>query len=445
MSTQSGGPAEGLLERQGIAKHLLWGFVAVILFQTGNGLELSFYSGFLQSAKGLSSGQVATMTMAYGIVIAIASWFSGSLADAWGPRRVMMMGFGAWLIFELVFLWGGVTTGSYAVMVIGYALRGFGYPLFCYGFLAWVTMDTPEEHLGRGVGWFWFAQALGMGALSGFIAGPLIGAIGEMATLWTSFAFVVVGGLLAILLVRRPKELQTAAESGSTPSASETISGLIRGVTILKDYPKTGVGGVVRIINQAAFYGIPVFFAPYMTGDVGFSSAQWATIWGTLNLANVFANLVFGYIGDAFGRVRTVAWFGGLGCGIAVFLMWWFPSMWGANFAAEMIAGILFGIGLAAYVPLSAIMPLLVAPDRKGSAVAILNLGAGLSNFAGPALAPLAGPIGIGGLMIVYAALHVVGGGLTYALNPSKGNGNEPGAGTGTPESTPASPEPVSQ
>ncbi|AXE39793.1 MFS transporter [Acidipropionibacterium virtanenii] len=445
MSTQTsgGGSSTGLLERQGIARHLLWGFIAVILFQTGNGMELGFYSGFLQD-RGITSGQVAAMTMAYGIVIAIASWFSGSLADAWGPRRVMMMGFGAWLIFELVFLWGGVTTGSYAVMVIGYALRGFGYPLFCYGFLAWVTMDTPEEHLGRGVGWFWFAQSLGMGALGAYIPSWfLIPAFGEMGTLWTSFIFVIIGGLLALFLVRRPKELQTAAETGSRPSAGETMSGLVKGITILGEHPKTAVGGVVRIINQAAFYGIPVFFAPWIVSTVGMDQGKWLTIWGTLNLANVFANLVFGYVGDAFGRVRTVAWFGGLGCGIAVFLMWWFPSMWGANFAAELIAGILFGIGLAAYVPLSAIMPLL-APERKGSAVAILNLGAGLSNFAGPALAPLAGPLGVGGLMIIYAALHIVGGGMTYALNPSKGDGNQPGAGTGTPEAAPAGPDSAS-
>lgn len=430
----------GFLERQGIAKHLLWGFVAVIVFQTGNGLELGFYSNFLQQSKGLTSGQVAAMTAAYGIVIAIASWLSGSLADAWGPRRVMMMGFGAWLIFELVFLWGGVATGTYWVMVVGYALRGFGYPLFCYGFLAWVTMDTPEETLGRGVGWFWFAQALGLGAISGYIAGPLVSAIGGTATLWVSYIFVIVGGLLAIFLVRRPKELQTAAEQGSTPSASETVSGLARGITILGAHPKTGIGGIVRIINQAAFYGIPVFFAPFMVNSIGFTTAQWTTIWGTLNLANVIANLVFGYVGDALGRVNTVAWFGGLGCGISVFLMWWFPSMWGANFTAEMIAGILFGIFLAAYVPLSAIMPLL-APERKGSAVAILNLGAGLSNFVGPALAPLAGPLGIGGLMIGFACLHVVGGGLTYALNPSK----KDSSGTGGSQSAPADPQPASQ
>lgn len=450
MSTTStkGSPSEGFLERQGIARHLLWGFVAVILFQTGNGMELGFYSHFLQATKGLTSGQVAFMTAAYGIVIAIASWFSGSLADDWGSRRVMLLGFAAWLVFELVFLWGGVTTGTYWVMVAGYALRGFGYPLFCYGFLAWVTMDTPPEHLGRGVGWFWFAQALGMGALGAYIPSWfLIPALGEMGTLWTSFIFVIAGGLLAVFLVRRPKDLQDA-DQGAAPSVSETIGGLVSGVTVLSDHPKTAIGGVVRIINQAAYFAIPVFFAPWIVGTVGMDQERWLTIWGTLNLANVFANLAFGYIGDAIGRVRTVAWFGGLGCGIAVFLMWWFADSLNGSFAAVMGAGIMFGICLAAYVPLSAIMPML-APEQKGSAVAILNLGAGLSNFVGPALVPLAGPLGVGGLMIFYAVLHVVGGGLTYGLKAGDGGEDggdpgRPGAGTGSPDSTPANPEPLS-
>jgi polyol permease family len=446
MSTQQGGasPSSGFLERQGIVKYLAWGFVAVILFQTGNGMELGFYSNFLQTSKGLSSGQVAAMTAAYGIVIAIASWFSGALADAWGPRRVMILGFIAWLVFELVFLGGGVSTGTYWVMVVGYALRGFGYPLFCYGFLAWVTMDTPEETLGRGVGWFWFAQSLGMGALAAYIPSFfLISAVGEMGTLWMSFVFVIIGGLIAILFVRRPKEMQTAAETGSAPSLSQTAGGLVRGVTILKTHPKTGVGGIVRIINQCAYFGIPVFFAPWIVSTVGIPQAKWLTIWGTLNLANVFANLAFGYIGDAVGRVRTVAWFGGLGCGISVFLMWWFPHLWGASFGAELFAGILFGIFLAAYVPLSALMPML-APEQKGSAVAILNLGAGLSNFVGPALVPLAGPLGVGGLMILYAALHVVGGGLTYGLKPSKDGGSNGAGAGGGPKTAPADPKPAS-
>jgi MFS family permease len=43
---------------------------------------------------------------------------------------------------------------------------------------------------------------------------------------------------------------------------------------------------------------------------------------------------------------------------------------------------------LAAYVPLSALVPSLVTTD-KGAAVSVLNLGAGLATFVGPLLVGL--------------------------------------------------------
>jgi len=48
----------------------------------------------------------------------------------------------------------------------------------------------------------------------------------------------------------------------------------------------------------------------------------------------------------------------------------------------------LFSIGVAAYAPLSALLPAMV-PDNKVEAVSILNLGSGLSNFVGPLLVTL--------------------------------------------------------
>lgn len=427
MSTQrssDAGSSVGLLERQGIARHLLWGFVAVIVFQTGNGMELGFLNPFL-SGRGLSGAQISALFTAYGIVVAIASWFSGALADSWGPRRVMLTGLVSWLVFEVIFLAGGVATGNFAVMIIAYALRGFGYPLFAFGFLAWVTMDTPEETLGRGVGWFWFAQALGLGVASAYIPILTIPLIGQLATLWLSIAFVIIGGLVAIFLLKPAH----SGQDEKRPTASDTLGTLLRGITILKDHPKVGIGGIVRIINQAAYYGIPVFFVSYMVKDVGMSQGSWQTVWGTLNLANVFANLVFGYVGDKFGRVRTVAWFGGLGCAASVLLMYYLPTAIGPSMWASLVPAILFGIALAAFVPLSAIMPML-APERKGSAVAILNLGAGLSNFVGPAFVFLQGGVGVVGLIWIFSMLHVLGFFLTFALNPSSGSKN---ADTGKP------------
>ncbi|WP_285127686.1 MFS transporter [Propionibacterium freudenreichii] len=121
---------------------------------------------------------------------------------------------------------------------------------------------------------------------------------------------------------------------------------------------------------------------------MGFTTSNWQIVWAALNLANVFASLVMGYVGDKIGRIRTTAWIGGLGCAITVFAMYYGSVLFGTNMLAAIVPAMLFGITLGAYVPLSAIVPTL-APDQKGSAVAILNLGAGLSNFAGPLVVTL--------------------------------------------------------
>lgn len=415
-SQGSGDPAPaGFLERQGIEKSIQWGFVALVIFMVGNGMELGFISHFLQS-QSFTASQVSTMLTVYGAVVAVASWFSGALADSWGPRRVMLIGLVTWAVFEVVFLAGGVATGNYAVLVVSYALRGIGYPLFAYGFLVWITIATPEANLGRATGWFWFCFALGQMVIGAYLPGFLIPAIGESSTMWASLAFVVIAGLMVALLLRQ----RVASQQAHRPTTRETISSLVRSVTIVRDRPKVAIGGVVRIINQVAYFGMPAFFAFYMAHDVGFSTSGWQSIWGFMGLANVGANLVWGYIGDKLGRVKTVAWFGGVGCAVTVLAMYYSAVLFGANLIASIIPAVLYGITLAAYVPLSAIMPML-APDRKGSAVAILNLGAGLSNFVGPLVVTMfQGSVGVGGVMWVFAILYLAGTAMTFALNPSK-------------------------
>jgi MFS family permease len=78
-----------------------------------------------------------------------------------------------------------------------------------------------------------------------------------------------------------------------------------------------------------------------------------------------------------------------------------------------MTAGVLWGAFLAGYVPLSALVPSLVKKD-KGAAMAILNLGAGLPVFVGPAIVGLfIGSLGEAGVIWILAILYVVSAVLT--------------------------------
>ncbi|MEW9519891.1 MFS transporter [Streptomyces tubercidicus] len=67
----------------------------------------------------------------------------------------------------------------------------------------------------------------------------------------------------------------------------------------------------------------------------------------------------------------------------------------------------LYGIALAGYVPISALVPAL-APRHKGQAMSALNLGAGASTFAGPAVVAIAlGQVGVQGIAWIFALLHL--------------------------------------
>lgn len=396
-----------LLTQQGISKPLAWGFLALMLFMVGDGIELSFLSTYLTN-RGFGANAVAALFTVYGIVVAAAAWLSGALAEAWGPRRVMLIGAAIWVIFEVVFLLFGVMTDNYPVMMMAFAVRAIGYPFFAYGFLVWVTMETPDAVMGKAVGWYWFFNAMGLGVISGYFVAAFVNPLGELGTLWSSLGFVIVASLMIMFLV-------DAKDRDGNVTLEETLQGLKTSVTIMKDRPKVAIGGGVRIINTMSFYSFAVFLNVYMVNTIGFGQAQWSSIWGTMLLANVIANLLAGYASDRLGRLNVIAWGGGFCTAIMVLALYYVPQGLGPNYPVMMGIGILYGLALGMYVPLSAVVPLL-APQNKAAAVAVLNLGAGLSNFVGPAIAALAGPIGVAPVVWILAGLYLVGIFLTYLM-----------------------------
>ena len=70
--------------------------------------------------------------------LALWAWLAGALSDVWGPRRVMLIGLAVWGVMEVLFLAVAIPAQNYTLLLIIYGIRGFGYPLFAYGFLVWV-------------------------------------------------------------------------------------------------------------------------------------------------------------------------------------------------------------------------------------------------------------------------------------------------------------------
>ena len=117
----------------------------------------------------------------------------------WGPRKVMTFGLVSFILGSIGFIGIGIQHMNYPVILICYALRGFGYPLFAYSFLVWVSYSTPQQMLSRAVGWFWFVFQLGLSVIGAFYSSYMVPKIGEIATLWSALLFVVVGDYSQLL------------------------------------------------------------------------------------------------------------------------------------------------------------------------------------------------------------------------------------------------------
>ena len=159
----------------------------------------------------------AMILTVYGITVAIAAWLSGSLSDLWGPRQAMAVGLVIWVIFEIGFLLFGLGPKNLPAVVAMYGLRGFGYPLFAYGFLVWISVAVPQHRLSTAVGWFWFALTGGLLTLGPLMARYAIPAIGPFNTLWLSLGFVIFGGVIALIGLQEPTGKRRLAPEGAHP------------------------------------------------------------------------------------------------------------------------------------------------------------------------------------------------------------------------------------
>lgn len=398
------------LDRIGIPRPLAWGFLGLLIFMIGDGVESGYLSPYLLD-EGMSKERVALLFSVYGVTASVAAWFSGALSDLWGPRRVMMLGLGVWAAFQVVFLVLAVPSVDFGLLLVSYGLRGFGYPLFAYGFLVWVTAVTPQRRLGSAVGWFWFAFTGGLPTLGSLVASFAVPWIGAYRTLWFSLGLVVAGGLIALLLVREPTGARRLAPAGERPVAT-----LLGSLAIIWRNPRIGTGAVVRAINTAPQFGFLVFLPVFFTDTLGFSLSEWLRLLSAMFATNIFFNLVFGVVGDRIGWQRTVAWCGGVGCAVTTLLLYYGTASAGDDYALAMVLVSLYGATLAGYVPLSALMPSL-DPAHKGQAMSALNLGAGASTFLGPALVGLfLGPLGVQGVMWIFAALYLASAVMTLFL-----------------------------
>lgn len=151
-----------LLERLGVPRVLMLGFLAVAIFMTGDGFELTFLSKFMVDQR-FTSSQASLLVTVYGLFAAAGGWSAGVLAEMFGARRVMMFGAYWWIGIHLLFLGVAIPSRIYPLILGLCALRGIGYPLFIYSFVVLMAQYISPSRLASATGFFWTCFSLGIG------------------------------------------------------------------------------------------------------------------------------------------------------------------------------------------------------------------------------------------------------------------------------------------
>ncbi len=397
-------------KKLGMHPELMIGYLGLLLFMIGDGVESGYLSPLLYDMH-FSESQIALVFSLYGATAALAAWLSGTLSDLFGAKKVMWAGLLLWLGFEIPFLLAGVAHANYPVILTCYMLRGLGYPLFAFGFLVWITKVTPQWYMATAVGWFWFARTGGLPTLGALFASYSVPHFGAYPSLWLSTIFVAGGGLIALLGVQEAHGTLGVRDPGKHP-----FSVLVSSVSIVWRKPRVGLGGIVAIITTTSEFGFLLFLPIYYVHTVGFTLPQWLQILSIMFATNVIFNLIWGYVGDRIGWRIVVTVVGACGCAVTSLGLFYIPHIFGANYLLVALAAMAYGAALAGFVPLGAIMAML-APESRGAAISIYNLGSGISIWLGPALAGVFLPrVGVGGVMWIFALMYLVAAVLAFTL-----------------------------
>nr|WP_269142561.1 RbtT/DalT/CsbX family MFS transporter [Acetobacter garciniae] len=395
----------------GLPLVLGWGYLAVILFMTGDGIEVTFLSRYVTDI-GFSARDAALLFSAFGATAAVSGWLSGILAEVYGPRRVMMVGAAWWVVCQAAFLKFGIEASSFNRMLLFYALRGFAHPLFFYAFFLRVVQVTPTARLASALGWLWSVFTIGYGVAATFIAGMAIPRFGVVPTLWMSLLWIMAGALVAFC------GLGSGTTAGRGRAASwMALRQVFAALPVIVKNHDIAIMFFLRIVSNLSLYGFPVVMPLFYTSaQGGFTMAQWMMVYGVYFFIQPFGNVAWGLIGDRIGWIRQIRWVGFFGCAVTTLLFYYVPFYAPGNMVLATAAAALAAVTVTSFVAISALFPALV-PAHRGGALSIQNLGGGLSNFLGPTIAAmLVTQWGVQGVIWAYAGLYVLAGGLSFFL-----------------------------
>jgi MFS family permease len=286
-----------------------------------------------------STTLVGSFIISFGVVKACANLVSGHLADVWGRKRVLILGWLVGLPVPFMIMWGP----SWGWVIAANALLGINQG-FAWSMTVIMKVDlVGPKSRGLAVGLNEFAGYLAVG-ITAYLTGYLASEYGlRPQPIYLGVAYAVLGTALSILLVRDTRE-HVRLEIGNSPRAPAAIGFweiFARTTFHDRNLFAASQAGLVNNLNDGMSWGVfPLFFVTFGLGveRIGILKAVYPAVWGILQVAT-------GPLSDRFGRKGLIA--GGMLVQAAGLIM----TAMTTTFAAWLVASVLLGIGTAMVYP----------------------------------------------------------------------------------------------
>lgn len=239
---------------------------------------------------------VISFIVSFGVVKAFANLISGQLADLWGRKRVLVLGWLFGLPVPFMIIWAP----SWGWVIAANALLGINQGLaWSMTVIMKVDLVGPKSR-GLAVGLNEFAGYLAVGATA-FLTGYVASRYGlRPAPIYLGIAYASLGTVLSVLLVRDTRAHVRLEASSLTGEAASISFREIFALTSFKDRNlfAASQAGLVNNLNDGLSWGVfPLFFAAFGLGPerIGILKAVYPATWGVLQIAT-------GPLSDRLGR-----------------------------------------------------------------------------------------------------------------------------------------------
>lgn len=286
-----------------------------------------------------STTLIVSFIVSFGVVKALANLVSGQLADAWGRKRVLVLGWAVGLPVPFMIIWAP----TWEWVIAANALLGINQGLaWSMTVIMKVDLVGPKSR-GLAVGLNEFAGYLAVG-MTAFLTGYLASQYGlRPVPIYLGIGYALLGAGLSILLVRDTRD-HVRLEASSHEQQSAPIS--FRQVFVLTSFGDRNLfaasqAGLVNNLNDGMSWGIfPLFFASFGLGieRIGILKAIYPATWGVLQV-------VTGPLSDRWGRKGLIV------AGMWVQAAGLFLTAATRQFEGWIVGSLLLGLGTAMVYP----------------------------------------------------------------------------------------------